>query len=336
MAFTTQWLSEQDVVAALDLAGAIRALRTGFAQEGSGQAAALPKTMLHFAGRSTLHALGAALSAERLAGIKAWAHTPGGADPSLLLFDSETGALQAVIEAFALGQLRTAATAAIATDLLAKPDASRFAVIGTGKQALAQVAAVVHVRAIKEIRAYSTDPGRRAAFADLVASELGVGCSAASSAAEAVDGADVVTLVTRATSPVLTDAMVTAGMHVNAIGAIDLERREFEPSILGRCAAVVTDSHTDVRLRSSEFRDHFGADEAQWRTVLTLSQVVALGERERDPGEITLFKGMGSGIEDVALGAAVLSAARGKEPEIVINRAGRARIDLATACRSPK
>ncbi|MGH3302511.1 MAG: ornithine cyclodeaminase family protein [Streptosporangiaceae bacterium] len=336
MAFATQWLSEQDVVAALDLTGAIRALRTGFAHEGTGRAAALPKTMLHFAGRSTLHALGAALPEEHLVGTKTWTHTPGGADPALLLFDAETGALLAVIEAFALGQLRTAATAAIATDLLARTDASRLAVIGTGKQALAQVAAVAQVRAVKEIRAHSPNPDHRAAFAGLVESELGVTCSPAGSAAEAVDGADIVTLVTRATAPVLTDSMVTEGMHVNAVGAIDLERCEFEPSILGRCGTVVTDSDADVRLRSSEFRDHFGADEARWRTVRTLGEMVASGPRERDPAEITLFKGMGSGIEDVALGAAVLAAAGLQKPGVVINRAGRARIDFATIDRDPK
>jgi ornithine cyclodeaminase/alanine dehydrogenase-like protein (mu-crystallin family) len=125
-------------------------------------------------------------------------------------------------------------------------------------------------------------------------------------------------------------------MHINAIGAIDLERREFEPSILGRCAAVVTDSATDVRLRSSEFRDYFGTDEERWRAVLRLSHLVAVGPRERDPAEVTLFKGMGSGVEDVALGAAVLAAAGRQEPGVIISRTGRARIELATADRGAK
>jgi gentisate 1,2-dioxygenase len=76
---------------------------------------------------------------------KTWAHTPGGADPCLLLFDEDTGELRAVIEAFVLGQLRTAGTVALATDLLARPDARRLAVIGPGKQALAQAAAVLQI-----------------------------------------------------------------------------------------------------------------------------------------------------------------------------------------------
>ncbi|HWG64918.1 MAG TPA: hypothetical protein VG253_24800 [Streptosporangiaceae bacterium] len=329
MAGTTRWLSEHDVVAALDLPAAIDAVRQGFAQEGAGRAHAMEKTMLGFDGHSTLHALGAAFPHGQLVGTKTWAHTPGGADPALILFDSATGTLRAVIEAFALGQLRTAGTAALATDLLARPDATRFAIIGTGKQAMAQAAAVAAVRPIEAIRAYSRDAVRCAAFSDRVAEELGVPCQAARSAAEAVAGADIVTLVTRATSPVLTDALVTSGMHINAVGAIDLQRREFEPAILRRCALVVTDSRPQVRNLSSEFREHYGPEEGSWPAVRTLGEVLNEAHPERDPLAVTLFKGMGSGLADVALGAAVMARAGSREPAVNIQRQGRGSIDLA-------
>lgn len=329
MGGTTQWLSEHDVAAALDLRAAIGALRQAFAQEGDGRARAMEKTMLGFGGHSTLHALGAALPGEHLVGTKTWAHTPGGADPALLLFDAATGSLRAVIEAFALGQLRTAGTAALATDLLARPDATRFAIIGTGKQAMAQAAGVATVRPLREIRAYSRDGGRCAAFSATVTEELGVPCQPAGSAAEAVDGADIITLVTRATSPVLTGQMVAAGMHVNAIGAIDPQRREFEPAILGRCSMVVTDSLPQARNFSSEFREHYGSAGSAWPAVLSLSQAVAAGRPERDLHDITLFKGMGSGLADVALGAAVLARAGSGEQAVSIQRQGRGSIGLA-------
>lgn len=324
MAETTYWISEHDVVSVLDLAVALEELRAGFAHEGNELAVELEKTMLGYGDHATLHALGAAFTGLELAGTKVWTHTPRGADPLLCLFDTRSGALVACIEAFALGQLRTSGTAALATDVLAPKNASVLAVIGTGKQALPQVAAVAQVRPLAEVRAYSRSPERREAFAAKVTDALGVRCHAAGSAKEAVEGADVVTLVTRATEPVLLDAMVTPGMHLNAVGAIDLERREFEPAILARCSAIVTDSLSQAKRLSSELREFFGTQASTgggvagsaegagsahvggWSGVRTLGAVVAAGTPAREPGDVTLFKGMGSGIEDVALGAAVL------------------------------
>lgn len=321
---TTYWVSEHDVVSVLDLADALEALRAGFAQEGSGRTADLEKTMVGYGDHATLHALGAALTGAHLAGTKTWTHTPGGADPVLFMFDTHTGHLVACIEAFALGQLRTAGTAALATDVLAAPGPAVLAVIGTGKQALPQVAAVAQVRTVTEVRAYSRAAEHREVFAAKVADTLGLRCIAASSVDEAVDGAGIVTLVTRATAPVLLERMVTTGMHVNAVGAIDLARREFEPAILSRCESVVTDSLAQAMALSSELREYFGvaADRLNggvaaeqgsargdaggtWSRVRPLSAAVS-GPVGRKPGDVTLFKGMGSGIEDVALGAAVL------------------------------
>lgn len=344
----TYWVSEHDVVSVLDLADAVDALRAGFAQEGRHRAAELEKTMLGYGDHATLHALGAALTGVDLAGAKTWTHTPGGADPVLCMFDTASGHLVACIEAFALGQLRTAGTAALATDLLAPPGASVLAVIGTGKQALPQVAAVAQARPLTEVRAYSRSSEHRESFATKVAETFGVRCRTTTSAEEAVDGANVVTLVTRATSPILTAAMVTPGMHVNAVGAIDLERREFEPAILSRCAAVVTDSLAQAGRLSSELREYFGVpsedggDASPWQRVRALGDVVAGGTVTREPEDVTLFKGMGSGIEDVALGVAVLrrlgigpgpehsevGSARGASSVTAVTRNGRAEVPL--------
>lgn len=347
---TTFWVSEHDVVSVLDLADATEVLRAGFAEEGSGRAGGLEKTMLGYGEGATLHALGAAFAGAGLAGVKVWTHTPGGADPVLCMFDTRTGRLTACVEAFALGQLRTAGTAALATDLLSAPDASVLAVIGTGKQALPQVAAVTQVRPLSEVRAYSRSPEHREAFAATVTDVLGVRCRATASVDDAVEGAAVVTLVTRATEPVLLDRMVTPGMHLNAIGAIDLERREFEPSILGRCAAVVTDSLTQAMRLSSELRAHYGTEagaggDGAWAGVRSLGALVASGAAGRGAGDVTLFKGMGSGVEDVALGAAVLGrlgigpgagaagapptdADRGAPSVATVRRRGRAQVPL--------
>ena len=306
MAEPTYWVSEHDVVSALSLADAIEALRETFGRQGAGEAAELEKTMLGYGDHATLHALGAAIGGCGLAGVKTWTHTPGGADPVLCMFDTQTGALRAVVEAFALGQMRTSGTSALATDLLARPDSSVLAVVGTGKQALPQVAAVAQVRDLSEVRAFSRSAEHREAFARRVHEELGLAARAAASVEEAVAGADVVTLVTRATEALLTEGMVEEGMHVNALGAIDLDRREFSPAILGRCAAVVTDSLAQAKNLSSELREFYGAGNHDWAGVRSLGAVVADRSYARADADVTVFKGMGSGIEDAALGTAVL------------------------------
>lgn len=334
MAQGTYWISEHDVVSVLDLGDAVGALRKGFAEEGTGTGSPMDKTMLAFGDHGTLHALGAALPGAGLVGTKAWAHTPGGADPALLLFDAGTGALVAVIEAFALGQLRTSGTAALATDLLARPDASVLAVVGTGRQALPQVAAVAHVRPLTEVRAYSPTPAHREGLARRVADELGLECRPAASVAEAVAGADVVTLVTRATAPVFTEDMVEPGMHVNAVGAIDLARCEFDPPILRRCATVATDSLAQARRLSSELRQFFADDERAWARLVSLGALVAAPGAARTPGDVTLFKGMGSGIEDLALGAEVLRRIGTRAQ--TIERRGKAPASLRPATTSDR
>src|SRR5207249_43468 len=146
-----------------------------------------------------------------------------------------------IIEAFALGQLRTASASGVATNHLAAKDADDFAMIGTGKQALSQVAAVVAVRPIKRIRVFGPNAERRERFAARVKQELEIRTIAARSVAEAVAGASIITVATRATEPILASEMIARGAHVNAIGAIVPSRAEIARDVLERCGQIVVD-----------------------------------------------------------------------------------------------
>src|SRR6266849_4547023 len=187
---TPIWISETDVVSMMDLSNAIDALECGLLAEAQGSATNMVKTHGEWDGGSTLHAIGAAFPRNGFVGTKTWAHTEGGATPLLILFDSHNGALKAIIEAFALGQMRTASASGVATKWLAADDAEDFAIIGTGKQAISQVASVL--------------------------------------------GARVITVVTRATEPVLGGEMIDRGAHVNAVGAILASRAENAGDVLAR------------------------------------------------------------------------------------------------------
>ena len=287
-------ITEQEVVDALDLPAAIDAVERALAGEAAGTAKTMLKTHLSWGGGHTLHAVGGVDEGAGIVGTKTWAHTSGGASPLLILWDAHSGALRAVIEAFALGQLRTAAMSGVATRRLADPAVVTAAVIGTGKQALPQVRALAAVLPLKEVRVHSRDGERRLAFARRVEDELGIEAVAAPTVEAAVEGAGVITTVTRATEPFLAASMIDAGAHVNAVGAITPERAELRPDVLDRCGVIAADSVDSARALASELAGHL--DRLQ-----PLSSVTGRGG-----ADLTVFKAMGIGLADVALGTALL------------------------------
>ena len=129
------WITESDVVESLSLPEAIPALEAGLALEAAGSARNMAKTHQIWGGHHTLHAIGAVVEGAHIVGTKTWAHTAGGATPLVTLWNSESGNLEAIIEAFALGQMRTGGISGVATARMAAWDADDFAIIGTGKQA---------------------------------------------------------------------------------------------------------------------------------------------------------------------------------------------------------
>jgi ornithine cyclodeaminase len=298
------WITEADVVALLTLADSIDVLERALAAEHRGEVRNMAKTHVAWDGH-TLHAIGAVSPETGFAGTKTWAHTAGGATPLLVLYDSRDGSLAAIVEAFALGQMRTGGISGVATRWLAANDADHLAVIGSGKQAIAQVAAVAAVRPLKSVRLFSPTPAHRAVCADRLRSLLDADVVETESVGDATRGAQIITLVTRATIPFLRAAQVEQGAHINAVGAITPDRAEFCTDVLDRCAAVVADSVAAVQALSQELGEFYGSGGRDWTAVLPLSRVVA-GGRGRTPGaDLTLFKAMGMGLSDLALGVEI-------------------------------
>ena len=296
------WLSESDVVSMMDVGEAIAALEAGLLAEAQREAQNMVKTHVEWGDGGTLHAIGAVFPKAGFAGTKTWSHTRGGATPLLILFDSTNGSLKAVLEAFALGQMRTAAASGVATRWLAPANAEEFALIGTGKQAITQVAAILAVRPIRRLRVFSRDETRRAQLAARVSNEFGVEALAASSVREAVKGAPIITLVTRATDPILSSDMVEHGTHINSVGAIVLSRAEVAADVLARSTQIVTDSVPQAQKLSRELLEFFTSDQEKWRAVRSLASVVASRYSRGAGDDLTLFKSLGVGISDLSLG----------------------------------
>jgi ornithine cyclodeaminase len=255
-----------------------------------------------------LHAIGAVIEGAGVVGTKSWAHTGGGATPLLLLWGAEDGRLLAVIEAFALGQMRTGGISGVATRWLAPEGADELAIIGTGKQAVTQAAAVAAVRPLRRIRVFSPTPENRQAFVAKLAKLLPeIAVREAASVEAALDGAPIVTLVTRARQPFLSAGLLGRGTHLNAVGAITPEREEFTQDVFDRTDAIAVDNLGSVQALSAEFRRRFAED---WSAVRPLSALVAGGMRRPPAADLTLFKAMGMGLSDLALGIEILTRVR--------------------------
>jgi alanine dehydrogenase len=306
MAGDALWITEAEVAQLMDLGEAISALEAALREEARGEAQNMAKTLLQY-GKNNLHAIGARLG--NLVGTKTWTHTQGGTCPLLLLWSAEDGSLAAVIEAFALGNMRTGGISGVAAKWMAREDAAVMAIAGAGKQALAQVGTMLAVRNITRLQVYSPRPESRREFAAKAKDEFGIETAACASMAEACRGAQIVTLVTRAAEPFLSAGALERGAHLNAVGAIAPDREEFAQDVFGRATLVAVDYVPGVQQLSREFMTRYAGS---WDEVKPLSALIASGRKRGVQDDVSLFKAMGMGISDLALGAELLKRARGQ------------------------
>lgn len=307
-----RYLSEADVVGVLDMPRAIDALADTLALQGRGQARNVPKALATWGEGSSMHALGSVMTGEGgVCGFKTWVHTRQGGGSVFTLFDATRGTLLAVIEARALGMLRTAAITGLATRTLAPDTSAPAALIGTGPQAVTQLAALAAVRTPQIVRVYSPTPDKRAAFVRQAQGRYGFAIEAADSLAQALDGAAIVTLITRAEQPFVDGAALRDCRHLNAVGAILPAKAEFAQDVFERADLVVVDDLENARRGSRELRERYGSGAEPWQGVAVLSDLLAdpASAKRPDGARMTLFKGMGMGLSDLALARVVYEAA---------------------------
>ena len=225
---------------------------------------------------------------------------------TVTLFDGSTGAPTAILDASALTAVRTAAVSAVATRVLAREDARVLAVLGAGVQARAHLRALSTVREFSEVRVYARSAEHARALAD-------GGATVASSAEEAVRGADVVVLATSAREPVVSRDWLATGAHVNAIGASVASSRELDVDTVA-ASALFCDSRESLRNEAGEFRLAIeqGAITGEDHVRAELGEVLAgMAPGRTSPEELTLFRSLGLAVED--LGAAETAVARARK-----------------------
>jgi len=203
----------------------------------------------------------------------------------IVLFHPETGEPLVTMDGRLITEMRTAAVSAVATDALARTDASVLAILGSGVQARSHLEALGIVRKFREVRVWS--PRNSVEFARQF------NASAAASAEEAVRGADVIVVATSATAPVLMGEWLSPGAHINAVGATRFNWRELDDEAL-RKARIYVESREAAMKESGDII-------AAGHIFAEIGEVVAGSKPGRESEkEITLYKSVGVAVEDIA------------------------------------
>lgn len=219
---------------------------------------------------------------------------------AILLLDSETGALLALMDGRFITEARTAAVSAVSARHLARPDAGVLAIIGSGVQARSHLEALAEVRPLREVRVWSPQARSRDRFVDDMNGHVAAPVRAESSAEAAVRGADLIVLATASPTPVIHDAWLSPGAHVMSVGACRPDQREMDPALVAR-ATFFVDSRAAALVESGDVvmgigEGRFTAEHLRGELgELVLGRV----EGRNNDEELTVFKSLGMAVEDV-------------------------------------
>ncbi|HAE82491.1 MAG TPA: ornithine cyclodeaminase [Ktedonobacter sp.] len=228
----------------------------------------------------------------------------------VMLYSAQDGKLLAIIEADWLGRMRTGGTSGLATKYLALPDATIVGLIGSGNQAVTQLLGICAVRPVTMVYVYSRNAQACRIFCDEMMKVINVEVRPVPTARQVVEVADILITATSSPDPVFQGEWVKPGCHINAIGSNWHTKREIDLSTLQRSYLIVTDSREQAQEEAGDFIIPADEDLFDWNRVFDLSEVVGRQGPQRNAAEdITLYKGLGTALEDIATAAHVYEQA---------------------------
>jgi ornithine cyclodeaminase len=231
----------------------------------------------------------------------------------ILVFDARTGSPRAMMDGTAITAMRTAAGSALATRLLARPEARILTIVGTGVQGRVHAKAIPRVRPIKEVRVVGRNRTRAVALAEEIARGLGVPTKAFDPGQEAFAGVDVICATTHSAEPVVRGAWLEPGVHINSVG-LNANGPELDGEAVRRALVVVeTRAAALAPLPSGStdllwaIRDGLIGEEHIHAEIGELVSGARPGRTS--PDQITLYKSVGVAVQDAVAAHLVLEAA---------------------------
>jgi ornithine cyclodeaminase/alanine dehydrogenase-like protein (mu-crystallin family) len=304
------YLTEAEVARVLTMDLALDAVSAAFRKLALEEAVNIPRQRCQ-TDQVMLHVLPAAAKTLSGIGFKAYTTSKQGARFHVTLYDPRTGEMTAILEADLLGQFRTGAASGVATKKLARADATTVGCFGTGKQARTQILAVCKVRPVKKVHVYGRDAERRKSFAAQLSQETGTEVVPVERPEEAAKGLDIVITATTAREPVLFGEWVSEGQHLNLIGSNYTAKAEADVEVFRRATLVTVDSKEQAKQEAGDFTPAINAGVLHWADIQELAPLLIGRYPGREsPQDVTVFKSLGLGIEDVALAVRVVELAK--------------------------
>jgi ornithine cyclodeaminase/alanine dehydrogenase len=311
-------LTHDDIAGLLAPEEIIEALREALLEQSKGLVQVPPRTTVDSSsGLGWLRTMPAILNGSKVMGFKAMHSTPGvGVGYFVDLYDLPTGELLAMMDADWLTAQRTAATAAIAVDLLARNPIRTVGVLGSGEQARSMLIAASKVRQLQQVNVFSPTPAHRHAFAEQIGREQRLNITPVERPEQAVVGCDLLLSVFRAgKEPFVAADWITPGMHICAASSVRSAARELEDHIWRKAAVVAVDDRTHA-FESGDGRSAIASRSFDAECAIELWELVGGQKRGRsadsDVSDVTLFKSVGTALQDLAVAKAVYRRARQK------------------------
>lgn len=304
-------LTEEDVRRLLTMDMALEAVEQGLRKLALDEAVNTSRARVQ-TDHVMLHVMSAAAKSLGFLGAKLYSTSrKSGARFILPLFDGKTGALLCLMQADYLGRMRTGAASGIATQYMARPDATEVGIFGSGNQARTQVQAICRVRRIRQVQVYSPREDRRRAFADEMSELCQTEVVPVPRPEMAAEKKDIIVTATTSREPVLIGHWIAEGAHINAVGSNFLGKAELDSATVRRCAVIAVDSKDQARLEAGDFQQPVEDGSLRWADVRELGQIiVGRYPGRKHPQDVTLFKSLGIAIEDVAVAGRVYTHAQ--------------------------
>jgi alanine dehydrogenase len=345
-------VSPQEIRGIVTMAEAVDAVRLGFREWGENAQLNAPRRRIHIPTgvRVSVHQGG--VPAAKATGLMThceWVKPmaeeqvyPRLNHPVIVLYDSAEGELKGIIvgeitcselpDNIAVTGLRTAATSAVGTDLLARPDATSLGIFGAAGQAKNHLLALMQVRRLKEVKVFSRNPENRKKFAEEMGPITNLNITPVSSAREAVVGVDIILAATNSSVPVFDGNWLQPGQHVTTIvgsnvglvkgGFIAAKRREIDDATLSRSHVHgIVSIQQAVQDEQADIFDPVHRGVIKWEQLIEIGAILAGQDDGRTKAEqITFYKNnAGQGVADVALGAKVLENIKKKNSGQTLN-----------------
>jgi len=300
-------LSESDVARVVSMADGVRVVEDALREHAIGGGGAMPRISADVPGNGGMfRIMSAIMPGIGFFGLKTLTGYPGRRLPGetyfvVMLFSCDGGALRAIVAGNRLTGLRTGAASGVAAKYLSRPESQTLGVIGAGVQARYQVAALVEVRPVRDIRVFDIEPAKAAAFARQIENDFHVSARPVAQVREAVSECDLVVTATASKTPVFDGQWLSEGTHISGMGSNTPNKRELDGTVFSR-STIVVDFKDQALQEAGDLQDALRTGAIDAKAVdVELGDVLA-GRKpgRRDDRDITLFKSVGMAIEDIA------------------------------------